>query len=123
MIRIVVIVVIFFFSCVQKTKVPENILPPDRMDKLLTDMILAEEFFTQKQSDSAFRDSLTRFNLYRSVLEANKTNKEDFKKSFIYYESHPDLLKTVLDSMHSRVNKTTDTAIKIPPRLIKPSKK
>ena len=122
MIRIGVIAVIFFFSCAQKNKVPETILPPDRMDKLLMDMLRAEEFFNQKQADSAFRDSLTRINLYQSVLAANKTNKEDFKRSFTYYESHPDLLKTVLDSMHSQADKKADTSIKMPKRLIKSPK-
>ena len=122
MIRIGVIAVIFFFSCAQKNKVPETILPPDRMDKLLMDMLRAEEFFNQKQADSAFLDSLNRINLYQSVLATNKTNKEDFKRSFTYYESHPELLKTVLDSMHSQANKKADSSIKTPKRLIKSPK-
>jgi hypothetical protein len=116
MIRIGVIAVIFFFSCAQKNKVPETILPPDRMDKLLMDMLRAEEFFNQKQADSAFLDSVTRINLYQSVLAANKTNKEDFKRSFTFYESHPEMLKTVLDAMHSQANKKADSSIKTPKR-------
>lgn len=121
MIRIGLIVVIFFFSCAQKNKVPETILSPDRMDKLLMDMLRAEEFFNQKQGDSAFRDSFTRMSLYQSVLAANKTTQDDFKKSFTYYESHPDLLKTVLDSMINKAKKTDST--KNLRRLIKNAKK
>lgn len=123
MIRVGVIVIILFVtSCAQKTKLPETILPPEKMDKLLMDMLRAEEFFNQKQSDSAFRDSFNRVHLYQSVLATHNITKEDFKKSFIYYESHPELLKTVLDSMHGQANKRTDSVIKIQ-RLKKPAKK
>ena len=99
------IIALIFFSCAQKTKVPNNILPPYKMEKLLLDMLRADEFFSQKQADTTLKDSLTRINLYRSVLAEHKTNKEQFERSFIYYENHPDLLKIVLDSMYNEANK------------------
>ena len=111
-----VIIVLFFFSCTQKTKVPDNILSPYKMEKLLLDMLRADEFFNQHQADTTIKDSLTRTNLYESVLGHHKTNKEIFERSFTYYENHPDLLKIVLDSMHSEANKKPD----VPDTLNKP---
>jgi hypothetical protein len=99
------IIALFFFSCTSKTKVPHNILPPYKMEKVLLDMLRADEFFNQKQIDSATRDSFNRTNLYQSVFALHKTNKQAFKRSFTYYESHPDLLKIILDSMYSEANK------------------
>lgn len=99
------IIAMLFLSCTQKTKVPENILPPYKMEKLFLDILKADEFFNQKQADSATRDSFNRFNLYQSVFRLHKTNKEIFQKSFIYYENHPDLLKIVLDSIYSEASK------------------
>ena len=102
------IIAMLFLSCSQKTKVPDNILPPYEMEKVFLDMLRADEFFNQKQADSATMDSFNRFDLYQSVFRLHKTNKEIFKKSFIYYENHPDLLKVVLDSMRIEANKGSE---------------
>ena len=123
MIRTWLLAVILFFSCSQKTKVPDTVLPPDKMEKLLMDMLRAEELLNKVQIDSTLKDSITRFNLYQSVLAFHKTDKENFKKSFTYYENHPNLLKPILDSMYAKANKKTDTTIKLPARLKKFSKK
>ena len=122
MIRIGIIALILFFSCTQKTKIPDAILPPEKMEKLLMDMLRAEEFLNQRQPDSATVDSFNRIKLYQSVLTLHKTTKEDFKKSFTFYEAHPDLLKTVLDSMHSIATRS-ELQTKIPPKIKKPLKK
>ena len=122
MIRIGIIALILFFSCTQKTKIPGTILPPDKMEKVLMDMLRAEEFLNQRQSDSAIADSFNRVKLYQSVLTLHKTTKENFKKSFTFYEAHPDWLKVVLDSMHSEATRN-DLQKKMPPVIKKPLKK
>ena len=113
---------ILLFSCSQKVKVPDTILPPQKMEKVLMDMLRAEEVLNRKQSDSAFTDSVTRISLYKSVLSSHNTDKESFERSFVYYENHPDLLKPVLDSMYKQADKTPDT-LKIPAKLKKNLKK
>ena len=114
MIRVSIIVLLLFFSCKQKTKVPDNILSVDKMEQVLIDMLRADEFYNQRQLDSATIDSFSRTNLYKAVFTLHKTNKEEFRKSLSFYESHPDLLKTVLDSMHSKVNLKPSVKIEMP---------
>ena len=114
MIRVSIIALLLFFSCKQKTKVPDTILPVDKMEKILMDMMLADEFYSQKQIDSATIDSFSRTNIYKTVFTLHKTNKEQFRKSLSFYESHPDLLKTVLDSMHSKANKRPPLKTELP---------
>ena len=122
MIRIALITIILFFSCSQKTKVPDTVLPPPMMERLLMDMLRAEELLNSKQGDSTLGDSINRISLYNSVLASHKTDKESFERSFIYYENHPNLLKPVLDSMYQKANKKTDT-LNLPPKLRKNLKK
>ena len=105
MIRTGLIVLLFVFSCTKKTGVPKNILPPDKMEKLLLDLMEADEFVTRKSVDSAVSDSFSRGVVYTAVFTQHKTNKEEFKKSFSYYESHPELLKIVLDSIQSETKR------------------
>jgi hypothetical protein len=103
--------------------VPDSILPPHKMEKLLLDMLRAEEFFNLKQRDSVARDSFNLTTLYQSVLAIHKTNKENFKKSFTFYEKHPDLLKPVLDSIHSDLLSKSIEKTKTPARIKKALKK
>ena len=107
MIRFGIIALILFFSCKQKTKVPDTVLPIDKMENVLMDMFLADEFYNQKQADSATIDSFNRTNLYKAVFTHHKTDKDEFRKSLRFYESHPHLLKIVLDSVYSRNKKRT----------------
>ena len=121
MIRIALFAIILF-SCSQKTNIPDAILPPQKMEKVLMDMLRAEELLNRKQGDSTLGDSINRISLYNSVLSSHNTDKESFERSFIYYENHPDLMKPVLDSMYQKANKKTDT-ISLPPKLRKNLKK
>lgn len=106
MIRFGIIALLFFSFCTKKTKVPDDILPPAKMENLLLDLLRVDEFLNQKKSDTTIAsDSFNRTNLYHSVFIFHKTSKKNFKKSFAFYESHPDLLKIILDSMHSGANK------------------
>ena len=114
MIRVSIIALLLFFSCKQKTKVPDTILPVNKMEKVLMDMLLADEFYNQKQTDSATIDSFSRTNLYQAVFTLHKTNKEEFRKSLSFYESHPDVLKTVLDSLHNKANKKSPLKTELP---------
>ncbi len=123
MIRVSIITLFLFFSCKQKTKFPETILPVDKMEKVLLDMLRAEEFYNQKQADSATMDSFSRTNLYMAVFALHKTNKEAFRRSITFYESHPDLLKTVLDSMHSEANKKPSPKTEMPLKIKRALKK
>ncbi len=123
MIRVSIIALLLFFSCKQKTKVPNTILPIDKMEKILLDMLRADEFYNQKQTDSATIDSFSRTNLYKAVFTLHKTNKNEFNKSLNFYESHPDLLKIVFDSMHSKVNKRPPVKTELPLKIKKALKK
>lgn len=123
MIRASIIIFFLFFSCKQKTKVPENILPADKMEKVLLDMLRADEFYNQKQADSATMDSFSRTNLYKAVFALHKTNKEAFRRSVTFYEKHPDLMKTILDSMHSEATKKPSTKTERPLKIKRALKK
>jgi hypothetical protein len=94
--------------------VPDDILPPDKMGKLLFDIMCADELLIQKKADSVAKDSFSQSNLYQAVFKLHKTNKERFKRSFVFYENHPDLMKIILDSVHSSLTIKNDLKLKKP---------
>lgn len=96
-----VILTIVFISCTNTTKLPEDIIPPNKMEGVLWDILQAERFsnlFLFK--DSAKVDvTVEKFNLYESVFQIHKVSKDEFIKSYKYYLSRPDLAKAMFDSM------------------------
>lgn len=102
------IILLLFSSCKQKLKTPEGIMPPEKMEQLLLDLLHADEYINQHGHSDSTGNLEKRAKLYQKVFQLHKTSKDEFKKNFTFYQNRPDLLKLVLDSMHSTASKETD---------------
>ncbi|OQP57487.1 DUF4296 domain-containing protein [Niastella populi] len=98
-------------SCSDKDKVPAGILPKDKMEKVLWDMIQAERY-----RESFIRDSSTMktetFRLYAQVFEIHQVSKDEFIKSYKFYMSRPDLARIMFDSLATRANRRREELYK-----------
>lgn len=99
---------LFLLSC-SGDDVPKDVLPPQKMEGVLYDVIRADEWvdFSVMQ-DSMFRPFSKRAALYDSVFRIHAISKDDYRKSMAFYQSRPDLLKDILTSLRTK----SDTAIK-----------
>jgi hypothetical protein len=86
--------------------VPAGIIPPDSMQVILRDVIMADQFATQYLlKDSLLKDSVRRnvkaetLQLYETAFRLHKISREAFRKSLDFYYSRPDLVKTMFDSL------------------------
>lgn len=92
------LVAVCILSC--KSSVPKNILPPKKMQAVLWDVMLADEMAEYYSSkDSTLRGLQKHVDYYQKVFAVHKINKQDFTRSLNYYENHPAVLKTILDSL------------------------
>ena len=104
-----VISIFFCFAlgaCSQQGTVPKDILPPQKMQLVLWDALLADEtaeYYIQK--DSSINVLTRHAELYEQVFQIHKISKEDFRRSLRFYESHPQLLKPIFDSLQKRTEK------------------
>lgn len=91
------------FSCSDRMKIPKGVLPRDKMEQVLWDMISAGEFLN---SYTAGNDSIDKLSesakLYGKVLKMHNVTLEEFNKSYSYYQLHPELMKSVLDSLSKK---------------------
>jgi len=90
------------FGCVRSDKVPKNIIPQNEMHKIMWDLMRADAYV----SDFIMKDSTKNKNtesgiLYEKVFAIHSTTREAFQKSMAFYESRPDLLKVITDSLRS----------------------
>lgn len=96
------IAVVFFFpGCKSKTKIPTDVLPPAKMEKVLWDLMRADQFLADYvlNKDLTLNKDSQSVNLYQQIFSIHKVSKEKFKKSFDFYQLHPDLLKVIMDSL------------------------
>lgn len=82
--------------------IPKDVLPKDKMTAVLWDVMLADALTTHRYP----ADSLKRFDtgviLYQQIARAHGTTQAQLKRSLQFYESRPDLLQVILDSLQKR---------------------
>jgi|SRR6185436_12091660 len=90
------------FGCVRNDRVPKNIISQNEMRKIMWDLMRADAYVSDFIMKDSTRDKKTESAiLYEKVFAIHSTTQEIFKKSMSFYESRPDLLKVITDSLRS----------------------
>lgn len=118
--RVVIVFFIFFiFSC--DNSIPNDVLPVEKMQNIMTDMLLAEGFAenfelldTTKKRDDWFAQE------YSKVMAIHKISQEQFRKSLQYYKKNPDLFKVVVDTVYHRGQRLRDAGFQRMKNIKKP---
>lgn len=96
---------LFFFGlliagCNNKGK-DNDILPSARMQAVLSDLMRADQFISDFRvpKDTAMDRDVESIKLYQQVFTIHNISRTRFEKSLAYYQSRPDLLKIIMDSI------------------------
>lgn len=115
--RILLIVFIagFLFACKSKQD-NKTILPLNTMKLVLWDMLKADEWYNQ----TTIRDTLhlrinENFLYYEEVYKVHHIDKAQFYNSYKFYETHPDQLKILIDSVVAYGDRDKAIELKHPP--------
>lgn len=96
-----ILAVLFFASCSQKNKIPKGIIAQQKMRTIMWDLMRSDEFINNfLLKDSSVDRKKESIFLYEQVFKLHEINQEQFKKSLAFYQSRPDLLKVITDSLH-----------------------
>jgi len=96
----VIVLSLTFIQCGNKNSVPGDVLPPEKMQSVLWDMMRADRFLVDfVLKDTSLNKTSASIQLYQQVFAIHGIDKEKFKKSFEYYEAHPAFLKVMMDSL------------------------
>ncbi len=92
---------ILFAACKSRNHVPDDVLPKEKMQAVLWDMMRADQFLRDYvfNKDSTLDKKIESIKLYRQIFDLHHVSKDEFQQSFAYYRSHPVLLKTIMDSL------------------------
>ena len=98
---IIVLMISLLYSCSNKSEVPADIIQPDKMEKVLWDLMRADQYlgtyvFSRDTSKNKVTESLL---YYQRIFKLHHVSKEQFDKSFRFYREHPVLFKAIMDSI------------------------
>src|SRR5689334_17033833 len=93
------ILVCIFAACKSPNKIPDDIISIDKMKMIVWDMTQAGAFSENKFGK--YRDSLKikTTEMFQQVFAIYGITKDEFYKSYRYYEGHPDKNKILMDSV------------------------
>jgi len=110
-----ILIVVCCVACNSKDKVPSDIIQPEKMKEVLWDMMRADQFVSdyvvvKNPSIDIFSESVS---LYQTIFNLHAITQEKFKRSFIYYQSHPYLIEEIMNAISTESEKS-DTIQKLP---------
>ena len=100
----------------------KGILPINEMKVVMWDMLLADNWYTQIAiKDTTAQKNKKNIALYEAVFKQDGVTKEQFYKSYSYYQSHSTEMAILLDSLEAYGTRSKNISEAKPPRPIKPS--
>ncbi len=112
------VISVFVLIACSSSPVPNGIIPPHKMKEIVFDLIQADEFINSfAVKDTTVNIKTRRITLYEQVFAIHRTSKDDFYKSYRYYQQHPDKNKVLFDSLYAVANRKKIEAVE--PKAIK----
>lgn len=103
--------IVLLAGCSGPDSRPSGVLPRDKMQQVLWDMIEADQYSLLYLSKDSARINVKAETAarYEQVFELHKISKSEFDKSIKYYFSRPDIAKPLFDSLSAMgVRKRTE---------------
>jgi len=116
----------FWVACSDSNAIPKNIIAKEKMEKILWDIIQADNFSTEylKKDSGRINVKFETMKLYDQIFLLHHVSRQDFEKSYQFYLEHPDITKPMFDSLSARGNRQRNEKYRYPsrpPSLLKPS--
>src|SRR5579872_3935993 len=109
------VVCLILSACRSKNSVPSGILPREKMEQVMWDMVMADQYASYLAKDSAHLDlKLERLRLYEQVFRLHDISRDKFRKSYAYYLEHPELNQVLFDSLTDLGNRLRTEAYSHP---------
>ena len=110
------IICLAFIACSDKNSIPSGVLPKDKMEGVLWDMILADQYAAYLAKDSAHLDlKQEHLRLYEQVFRLHDITRDKFRKSYQFYIGHPEIAQNLFDSVVNRGNRLRTESYAHPP--------
>ena len=100
-------VMILLAACSNRSGIPSGIIPPDSMATMMKEIIMVNEYsMVYLAKDSLKKDKiLANQELLDGVFKIHHISRQTFEESLRFYDSRPDMNKTIFDSLSAYANR------------------
>ena len=104
---LIILAVVLLAGCSNKSDIPSGIIPPDKMQLVLWDLMRADQYLGTYvfNRDTALNRVAESLKYYQRIFKFHDITKEQFDQSFTFYRARPILFKAIMDSI-SRPDET-----------------
>ena len=96
-------------ACSGKNNVPKEIIQPEKMENILWDVIRAQQLSGEiARRDSAINVVAETKMLVQKVFKIHNITSSAFDQSYQWYTSHPEMMRTVFDSLNAQNQRESD---------------
>ena len=97
------ILLVWFMGCAENTSIPDEIIPPEGMVEILTDVCKVEARFQRRLTVGTLNNTDLVTHNYHVIFENHDISLEQFTESYSYYENSPEKLQEIYDSVIVRL--------------------
>lgn len=114
------VLVVFIFSACNDKAVPADILPQQKMEKILWELLEADEWALHNYPLDTTARKQAALQHYATIYQMNGVDAATFRRSYDYYSERPALLSPVLDSVRNRATQPAPAPVPADARPRKP---
>jgi hypothetical protein len=94
-------------GCSEKDRIPSDVIDKEEMGNILWDMMQADQYAANYLIKDSARVNvkMETLKLYEEVFRLHKVTRDEFRKSFQFYQDRPDITRNLFDSLVSRGNR------------------
>jgi hypothetical protein len=89
------------FACQEKK--PANLLSPEQMTEIITDLQLADVAYKMDMLPAAYKNKPEKY--YMEILATHKTDTANYSQSLHYYAENPKLLQKIYTGVEQNILK------------------
>lgn len=100
---------LIIYSCSNVNRVPSDVIPREKMGVILFELALAEGYLENYpfKDTTVNRDSMLTVELDK-VLAIHKVSQKEFRDSYKFYKSHPQIFKVMTDTVYYRAQRSPE---------------
>lgn len=109
----ILIIIVTVAGCSGGNEIPADVIAIKPMQRLVWDMIQADEAATQQSfTDSTLNLKQASFRMYDQVFAIHNVSREQFYKSYRFYQGRPDLYRRLMTGVKEVAEKERKAALK-----------
>ena len=100
-----VLIICFLAACKSPNKIPDDVIGINKMKLIVWDMMRAGSLADAQYGKDTHMLKIKTTELFRQVFAIHGISKDEFYKSYRYYEENPDKNKILMDSVTAYANR------------------